>query len=579
MIDGINDTDLDADAMAELLRGEHAHVNLIPMNPVAHTPWTGTPIPRVERVRRAAARRRHRDDDPVQPRHGDRRRVRPARRRARRPADAHRRPAAARAAGRPERRRPARRAQQRAGPGRGGGGVTMTGRRPPGVLIAASILDSDLGALGDEIRRAEDAGADRIHLDVMDGHFVPNITFGWKTIEAVRRVTSIPFDAHLMISRARAAGSTRSSTPAATRSRSTSRSRRRRPRPRPGADPRGRPVGGPVREARHAAGGARRLPRPARHRPRDDRRARVRRPGVHGGRRRGQAGARRAAGSIPTGACEVQVDGGGRAETAEIIGRGGTDVIVAGSALYRAADMAAEVERIRSIATAARGRWRRPPSAAAVRALLQRVSRAEVRVGRARRPGRSARACSCSLGVGHGDDEAAADWLARRICELRIFEDDEGRTNRSLLDVDGEALVVSQFTLYADTRRGRRPGFTDAATAGPGEGPVAARGGRRWRSEGIRDAARRVRRGDGRGARQRRPVHDLARHRRPGAAGLGPTDALGRVPDTAKPVAGSRPASAIGPERLASGRSWSGCDGSACRRAPSRCRRSSRAAS
>ena len=67
------------------------------------------------------------------------------------------------------------------------------------------------------------------------------------------------------------------------------------------------------------------------------------------------------------------------------------------------------------------------------------------------------------LGVGHGDDEATADALARRICELRIFRDDEGRTNRSLLDAGGEALVVSQFTLYADTRRGRRPGFTGAA--------------------------------------------------------------------------------------------------------------------
>jgi D-tyrosyl-tRNA(Tyr) deacylase len=67
------------------------------------------------------------------------------------------------------------------------------------------------------------------------------------------------------------------------------------------------------------------------------------------------------------------------------------------------------------------------------------------------------------LGVGRTDDEAVADALARRIVELRIFADDEGRTNRSLLDVGGAALIVSQFTLYADTRRGRRPGFTDAA--------------------------------------------------------------------------------------------------------------------
>jgi D-tyrosyl-tRNA(Tyr) deacylase len=67
------------------------------------------------------------------------------------------------------------------------------------------------------------------------------------------------------------------------------------------------------------------------------------------------------------------------------------------------------------------------------------------------------------LGVGHGDDEPTADALARRIAELRIFADDDGRTNRSLLDTGGGALVVSQFTLYADTGRGRRPGFTGAA--------------------------------------------------------------------------------------------------------------------
>jgi D-tyrosyl-tRNA(Tyr) deacylase len=98
-----------------------------------------------------------------------------------------------------------------------------------------------------------------------------------------------------------------------------------------------------------------------------------------------------------------------------------------------------------------------------VRALLQRVSRAEVRVGGVA-VGRIGPGLLVLLGVGHGDDDQAADLLARRICELRIFRDDEGRTNRSLIDVDGEALIVSQFTLYADTRRGRRPGFTDAAT-------------------------------------------------------------------------------------------------------------------
>jgi D-tyrosyl-tRNA(Tyr) deacylase len=68
------------------------------------------------------------------------------------------------------------------------------------------------------------------------------------------------------------------------------------------------------------------------------------------------------------------------------------------------------------------------------------------------------------LGVGPDDDEGTADELARKAAELRIFRDDDGRTNRSLLDIGGAALVVSQFTLYADTRRGRRPGFTGAAS-------------------------------------------------------------------------------------------------------------------
>jgi D-tyrosyl-tRNA(Tyr) deacylase len=67
------------------------------------------------------------------------------------------------------------------------------------------------------------------------------------------------------------------------------------------------------------------------------------------------------------------------------------------------------------------------------------------------------------LGIGPGDGEAQARTLAEKIANLRIFEDEQGKMNRSILEVGGKAIVVSQFTLYADTRKGRRPSFTDAA--------------------------------------------------------------------------------------------------------------------
>lgn len=78
------------------------------------------------------------------------------------------------------------------------------------------------------------------------------------------------------------------------------------------------------------------------------------------------------------------------------------------------------------------------------------------------------------VGVGPGDSEAQATLLADKIAGLRIFADEEGKTNRSLVDIGGGALVVSQFTLFADLRRGRRPGFTTAASPDVAE-PLVAR--------------------------------------------------------------------------------------------------------
>ena len=97
-----------------------------------------------------------------------------------------------------------------------------------------------------------------------------------------------------------------------------------------------------------------------------------------------------------------------------------------------------------------------------MRAVIQRVSEASVTVD-GEVVGQIGRGLLVLLGVGRGDGPADAALLAEKTAGMRIFADDEGRFNRSALDVGAAALVVSQFTLYADTRRGRRPSFSDAA--------------------------------------------------------------------------------------------------------------------
>jgi D-tyrosyl-tRNA(Tyr) deacylase len=97
-----------------------------------------------------------------------------------------------------------------------------------------------------------------------------------------------------------------------------------------------------------------------------------------------------------------------------------------------------------------------------MRVVLQRVSRGKVSI--AGQPVAAiGRGLMILLGISPSDSEEQAQYLVEKIANLRIFEDEQGKMNRSLLDVGGEAIVVSQFTLYADTRKGRRPSFTDAA--------------------------------------------------------------------------------------------------------------------
>ena len=97
-----------------------------------------------------------------------------------------------------------------------------------------------------------------------------------------------------------------------------------------------------------------------------------------------------------------------------------------------------------------------------MRAVVQRVSRARITVGN-QVVGEISRGLLVLLGVGHEDNEASADYLSGKIMGLRIFEDDAGKMNKAVGEAGGKVLVVSQFTLYGDVRRGKRPSFDDAA--------------------------------------------------------------------------------------------------------------------
>jgi len=97
-----------------------------------------------------------------------------------------------------------------------------------------------------------------------------------------------------------------------------------------------------------------------------------------------------------------------------------------------------------------------------MRAIVQRVNTASVEV-EGQLVGRIDEGLLILLGVTHADTEVDADYMLDKIVNLRIFDDDQGKMNRSLMDVGGSLLVVSQFTLFGDARRGRRPSYTDAA--------------------------------------------------------------------------------------------------------------------
>lgn len=118
-----------------------------------------------------------------------------------------------------------------------------------------------------------------------------------------------------------------------------------------------------------------------------------------------------------------------------------------------------------------------------MRVLLQRVTRGSVTVDD-KIIGQCERGFVLLVGIGHQDGEEQLQWMAQKVAGLRVFEDEDGKFNLSITDVGGSALVVSQFTLYADARKGRRPSFIDAAAPEHAE-PLVERFAQLLIAEGI----------------------------------------------------------------------------------------------